>query len=480
MVKMRMSVSDICAVTGAHPYVIQGDDVVESVTLDSRQAAAHAAFVAFVGEKTNGNSYASAALEAGSSLVVMTQEPGAQDIACAREHGASLIRAKDDDGEAFMLALAAAWRQKNPQWRVVGVTGSVGKTTTKDMISCALGARYKVHATKGNFNNLLGVPLTLLSCPEDAELVVVEMGMNHAGEISRLTQVVHPHAAVITNIGTSHIGNLGSRENIARAKAEIVLGMQVDPEGMTPELVLSDHDDFTDFIQQSFAAPKGVEVVRVGGCESPFAAQDIVLDESGCAHFTAVTPQGQVSVKLNVAGVHMVHDCLFALAIASHFGVDLSRAAEALSHMSAATMRLEVKEAPGKPRIIDDSYNASPASMAAALDVLASMSCSGRRVAVLGEMGELGDESLRLHGYVGAYAAAKPLDLLAFIGHAEAAHMAEAARTMGFSEDKLEVFASVEDALQALAQVFVPEDLILVKASRSGGLDAFAKGVFDR
>ena len=479
---MRMSAEDICLVTGA--AVVGGDPAaqVTGVTIDSREVGPGSAFVAFAGERTDGNRFARAALEAGAALVVLTAEADPADVELAEGLGSCVARAAGDDGTEFMLRLAGAWRERNPQWRVVGVTGSVGKTTTKEMCACALGAGFRVHATKGNFNNLLGVPLTLLSTPDDPELLVVEMGMNHAGELARLTRAVRPNVAVITNVGTSHIGNLGSRENIARAKAEIVQGLTPAPDGTPPKLVLSAGDDFAEFIADGFARPAGVDVITVGTSEAAdVRAGGIELDSQGLASLTLGFPDGEkVAAHLSVPGRHMVADFLDAMAVAWAFGVDRAAAAAAVEQMRPTHMRLEVVQGPHSPRVIDDSYNASPSSIAAALDVLCSMECSGRRVAVLGEVGELGEESARLHGYIGAYAAAKPIDLLVIIGGEDAAHVAEAARTMGFSEDRLELFGSVGEALETMAPVFEEDDLVLVKASRSAGLDQFAKGVYER
>ena len=479
---MRMSARDVCLATGA--ALLEGDGTAEvtGVTIDSREVRPHAAFVAFAGERTDGNRYARAALEAGASLVVLTAEPDQADLELAGRLGSCVARAADDDGTAFMLALAGAWRERNPQWLVVGVTGSVGKTTTKEMLACALGTRYRVHATKGNLNNLLGVPLTLLSAPDDAELLVVEMGMNHAGELTRLSHAARPNVAVVTNVGTSHIGNLGSRENIARAKAEVVSGMVAAEGRERPTLVLSAADDFTDFIAERFCAPAGVDVLRVGAAPSAdVRATGISVAGDGCAEADLSFPDGaRAHARLHVPGRHMVADLLDAMAVAWELGADVSRAAGAVGEMRPAHMRLEVVERPHRPRVIDDSYNASPSSVAAALDVLCSMECAGRRVAVLGEVGELGRESARLHGYIGAYAAAKSIDLLVVIGGEGAAQVAEAARTMGFSEDALESFDSVDSALAVIAPVLTEDDLVLVKASRSAGLDQFAKGVYDR
>lgn len=477
-----ISVADMAATTGAS--LVCGDPAahVHGVQIDSRKVQKGGVFVAFPGEKVNGNRFAAKALDGGAGAVVVTEEPPADALEAAKRTGTALLRAQNDDGTEFMLRLAAEWRRRNPAWRVVGVAGSVGKTTTKDMCACGLATAGKVHATAGNFNNLLGVPLTLLSAPADADYLVVEMGMNHAGEMTRLTNAVHPSVAVITNIGTSHIGNLGSRENIARAKAEIVAGMRAFEGQDAPCLVLTGEDDFTPFIRDEFCAPQGVRTLLVGSRDTDAVrARDITLDDGGLPSFLVDFSDGlSLSATLPLPGRHMVSDFVTAMGALWTLGVDRAKAAQAIAHMKATSMRLEVLQNPGTPRVIDDTYNASPSSMAAALDVLCSMRCKGRRVAVLGEVAELGDQAHYLHGLMGAYAAAKPIDLLVLIGGEDARTMADAARTMGFSEDHLEVFDSVDSALKIIAPILNEDDLVLAKASRSAGLDLFSKGVLAR
>lgn len=492
---VSISVSELIRATGATLLAGDGAAVVHGVTTDSRAVEPDMLFAAFNGGRVNGNRFAEQAVRAGAAAVALTEEPPEELLALARESGCAVLRAAhegvpvsddaevtDDDATEFLLRLAAAWRRRNDHWVVVGVTGSVGKTTTKDMLSCALSTRFATHATRGNFNNLVGLPLTLLAASADDEVVVAEMGMNHAGELTRLTKVARPTVAVVTNVGTSHIGFLGSRENIARAKAEIVAGMTATDEAagpVRPCLALTDDNDFGAFIEEHFCAPKGVEVVRVGtSATSAVRAEGVTLDAEGRPSFTLAFSDGwSQALTLDAPGRHVVSDFLLAMAIADRVGAPRAEAAEAVAHMPATHMRLEVRTAPGRPRVIDDSYNASPNSMAAALDVLCSMACEGRRVAVLGQVGELGDEAVRLHGYMGAYAAAKPLDLLVFVGAEHAGEMAEAARTMGFSEDRMEVFATAEEALATIGPVLAEDDLVLAKGSRAVGLDVFAKGV---
>ena len=489
---LSMSIADMLEATGATLLCGDPTQVVRGVTTDSRAVEDGSVFVCFAGERVNGNRFAAQAVEAGAGAVVLTEDAPEGLVDLANSHGCALLRAvpveeetpddTDPSTTEFLLRLAAAWRKRNSQWVVVGVTGSVGKTTTKDMLACGLATQFKTHATKGNFNNLIGLPLTLLAASPDDEVIVAEMGMNHAGELTRLTKVARPTVALVTNVGTSHIGFLGSRENIACAKAEIVKGMTATDDAtdsVSSCLVLTDDNDFATLIEERFCEPAGVEVVRVGTSPaSEVRAEGITLDDQSLPSFELSFDDGwSEGVTLDVPGRHVVSDFLIAMAIADRLGADRSAVAQAIAHMPQTRMRLEVLTAPGRPRVIDDSYNASPNSIAAALDVLCSMECTGRRVAVLGQVGELGSEAARLHGYIGAYAAAKPLDLLVFVGGEDAGHMAEAARTMGFSEDCLEVLPTAQRALEVIGPVLAEGDLVLAKGSRAVGLDVFAKGV---
>ena len=462
---VKISVSDMVRATGADVVLEVPGGVVEGVQTDSRAVGDGTCFVCFPGERVDGNRFAPAAVEAGAAAVVMTREPDEALLALAREHGCSVLRAKDDDPEEFMLRLSGAWRRMNPQWVVVGVTGSVGKTTTKDMLRASLATRYRVHATAGNFNNLIGLPLTILSADSADEVLVCEMGMNHKGELTRLAAAALPTVSLITN-----------------AKAEILSGMRPTSEpqsGVSPMLAMTSDNDFAPLIEREYATPAGVACVYVGtGEKDDVRASDVRLDGEGRPSFSLGFADGwSRDVTLDVPGRAVVQDFLLAMAVCDRLGVDRSAAADAMEHMPRTGMRLEVIRTAGKPSMIDDSYNASPSSIAAALDVLCSMECAGRRVAVLGEVGELGSESARLHGYIGAYAAAKPIDLLVLVGADDARQMREAALTMGFSEDKLELFPDVDSAVATIGAVLGPDDLVLAKGSRSAGLDQFVKGV---
>ena len=482
--------SDICTATSAHLLAGDGSEVARGVAIDSRKVERGGLFVAFPGENVDGNDYVAAAIGAGAGVVAVTREPAEGVLALARERGCAVVRCEEDDATEFMLRLAGWWRRRQ-DWCVVGVTGSVGKTTTKDMLAAALGSRWRVHATAGNFNNLIGVPITLLTAPVDSQVLVVEMGMNHPHEIDRLAACAGPRVAAITNVGTSHIGLLGSRENIARAKGEIVAPLVAAPDSTVepaPLVVMTAENDYTDFIEREFAVPAGVPVTRVGvGEGASVHAEALALDDEAHPSFDVVFDRelGGVAagtrarVTLSLTGAQVVPDFLLALALSCEMGVELAGALEALEHLAPTHMRQEVVRASCGCRVIDDSYNASPDSTAAALNALCSMRVEegGRRVAILGEIGELGAEEDRLHELVGAYVAAKPVDLLVIVGTERADHMERAARLMGFSEDKLVRVADVEELTRVVAPILEPADLVLVKASRAAYLDKFVKAV---
>ncbi len=475
---LELSASDIAAHTGAQLLTGADTRVFGETVIDSRKAAPGALFVAFKGEKSDGNGFVRTALEAGAAAAVLSAAPAPDVLAYAQANGRALLRAQDDDGEGFLLRLAAYERTRHPGWIVVGVTGSVGKTTTKDMLACALSVRYRTHATAGNYNNLIGMPLTLLNAPSDAEALVLEMGMDGLGQIERMARAARPVLAAITNVGVSHLEHLKSRENIARAKAEIVSGMEAAC-GIEPALALTSANDFTPFIVRAFAEPAGVRTFTVGSHEDDDVRQlGIALHDDATAGADLLFSDGTaIALELPVPGASAVVDAMLALTIARRAGVDAHDAARALSHMELTSMRLDVRETATGVRVIDDAYNASPASMASSLAVLASMSCTGRRFAVLGEMLELGEDEAQMHACVGAYAAALDLDMIVCIGGRLARAIAEGARTVGASEDAILMFDSVSEALEALVPVLCEGDVLLAKASRGSGLDEFVKGV---
>ena len=467
---IEIAVNNLAASTGARTVTEEVDRVCRGCVIDSRQVEEGTIFVAFPGEKVDGNDFASRAIESGAGAVVMTREPDAELVSLAQGKGCAILLI--DDPEEFLLRLAHVYRLELG-CLVVGITGSIGKTTTKDVLAAVLAKRYRVWATKGNFNNLIGMPLTVLSAPADTEVLVLEMGMNHFHEIERLSQSANPNLAIVSKIGI-----LGSRENIARAKSEIVQGMCAAGD-FSPLLVLGGEDDFTPFIRDTFAQPAGIDVMLAGvSDDDEVRARDIRVDDEGHPVFTLDFGRGDtVDTMLAIPGVQSVPNAVKAAAVAYRLGVTSEQIDAAFRGLTITGHRQEIKRAKSGARIIDDSYNASAESMAAGLDLLCSLICDGSRMAILGEMGEMGDEAPRMHELVGAYAAAKKLDMLACVGGELAQLMADAARMMGMDEDRIQVFSDYQQVLDRMGGALENHDVVLVKGSRFVELDRFVEGV---
>ena len=477
---IEIAVKYLEKVTGARPWTGNADRACRGVVIDSRKVAPDAIFVAFPGERVDGNDYAAAAIEAGAAAVVLTREPDRKLLRLADDHECAVFTCADPT--EFLLLLAQGYRARM-HCTVIAVTGSIGKTTTKDILAALLATRYRVHVTQGNLNNLIGMPLTILSAPRDTQVMVLEMGMDGFGQIERMSRCAQPAYAIITKVGTSHIGRLGSRENIARAKAEVLAGMPPSSEnfeGRHSKLVLCGEDDFTPFIIENFAKPAGVDVVIAGTeADDDVSASNIELDDEGRPTFDIMFGNGsQFKTSLSIPGRQSVVNALYAAALAHELGVAQFVISEVFGELEITGRRQQLRTASCGARVIDDSYNASPESMAAGLDLLAKLPCEGSRIAVLGEMGELGGkEGPGLHRLVGAYAAAKRPDLIVCVGGDDAREMADAARLMGMPEDAVAVVPGCDRLIRRYARVLGPRDLVLVKGSRFVGLDRFVEEV---
>ena len=406
--------------------------------VDSRQIRPGELFVAIRGEK-DGHSYIPAAMAAGAAAALGERQlPGVPMIVVP-------------DSLRAWQQIAARWREGLKGLRIIGLTGSVGKTTTKEMTAQACSAVRKTQFTLENYNNEMGVPKTLLELRPETELAVVEMGMNHFGEISRLTALVRPDVAVITNIGTMHIENLGSREGICRAKLEIL-------EGLAPDGIAVLNGDEPLLRQANPACRK----LWFGlGAENDLRAEEIRYTETGIA-FTAVGFGRRLPVELPVPGRHYVMNALAALLAARCAGVAMEQAAEALRSFENTGNRLRISRARGCT-VIADCYNAGPESMKAAFEVLRERPAAGRRIAVLGDMLELGSYAPVAHRNAGEQAAAAADLVLAFGDESRA--LAAAAG------EKARHFDSREELLAALLETARPGDAILFKASHGMHLE---------
>ena len=424
------------------------DVQVNLVTTDSREVCPGCIFVAFPGEKFDGHDFAAAALEKGALAVVLNHPveavPAEKTILCP-------------DSYQAMMTLGANYRNAYHP-KVVGVTGSVGKTTTKQMCYAALAGCGKTIKTEGNQNNELGLPRTLFRIGADTEYAVVEMGMNHAGEIRRLARCARPDVGLITCIGTSHIGNLGSQENICKAKLEICDGL---PENAP--LVLNFDDPFLRAAQ----LPGHVKPVWFSLCsgEADVFASHISQQGAQTSFLLEDQENGSFMVRIPAIGRHNVANALAAYCAATRLGADPRTAAAGLEDFEQTGMRQHMVEH-GGVTVIEDCYNANPDSMAAALAMFREYPCQ-RRYALLGDMLELGDTSRASHEQLGALAAACGLDGLVTYG-SEAKRTAVVAAAKGVQT----VHAATDaEAAETLAKWVRPGDAVLVKASRGMALE---------
>jgi UDP-N-acetylmuramoyl-tripeptide--D-alanyl-D-alanine ligase len=362
--------------------------------------------------------------------------------------------------------LAGAARASLRGGPVVGITGSVGKTGTKDLTAAALAPRFAVHASPGSFNNEAGLPLTLLHAPDGTEAVVLEMGARFPGNIAELCVIARPTVGVITRIGLAHAGLMGGIEGVARTKGELLEAL--DAEG----LAVLDADDPA---APGLVARTSARVVTVSGRlgGGDVVAHAIELDDELRPTFLLETPWGAGSVRLAVRGAHQVTNAALAAAVGLAHGVPFADVAASLATVEPAPWRMEVSRAPSGALVIDDSYNANPSSTAAAVGALAHVATAGRRIAVLGAMLELGEHSAEEHAAIGGLVAERGVDVLVAVGP-ETAPTAAAARDGG-----VEVY-EVGDAAAAVA-VVAPlvhdRDVVLVKGSRAVGLDAVARAL---
>ena len=404
---------------------------------DSRTIRPGQLFVALVGVR-DGNDFAPMAFQKGAAAVLTSRK----DL----EYPAIVV----DDPRIALGQIAAALRQELGM-RVVAVTGSVGKSTTKEMIAAVLEGDYIVSKTPANFNNDLGLPMAILSMGEDTQVAVLEMGMSHFGEISYLSHIAKPDIAVITNIGTMHMENLGSREGILRAKLEICDGMNANAQ-------LHLYGDDAYLWNSRHQLPR--QAVFFGQSEHCELRADHVRQVDQQLHFDVCSPIGRFPMMLPLEGEHFVADAMAAISVAEHMGVELRMIADRLSRFQNMAGRQETFQAKGVT-IIKDCYNAGPESMAAALKVLSAR--SGRRFAVLGDMLELGDATRQAHLDTGRQTA-QCADYLLTYGP-NGALVCQGAVDAGM--DKTRIFAFDDRALLAdqLRRLCVPGDVLLIKGS---------------
>jgi len=432
-----------------------GDVGVEGVFTDSRKPVQGSLFIPLVGERFDGHEFVQTCLEKGAAGALWQKDHG------TAPQGAVIIV---ENTLVALQELASSYLRENKA-SVVGITGSNGKTTTKDIVDAILSTTFKVHKTQGNFNNHIGLPLTVLSMEPDTEIVILEMGMSGRGEIEELSLIAQPDVAIITNIGESHLLQLGSRLEIARAKVEIAAGMK------SGGLLIYNGDE--PLIEQVLAEPatklpEGLQRYTFGlQTDNDDFPTGIMNVQSGVAFTTKQSGEGALTLPL--LGTHNVVNCLAALAVARHFGVAAEQIIAGLSRLKLTGMRIEIINGVSGLTMLNDAYNASPTSMKAAVDVLEGLKGYRIKVAVLGDMLELGPQEHELHRGIGEYITPDKMNMVLAYGPLSAS-IAEGAR-QNMPAEAVHTFESKEELTRYLLENLQSRDVVLFKASRGMKLE---------
>ena len=423
------------------------------VVIDSRKAGENFIFVATKGERVDGHQFIPDVFAKGALGVVCEKEPESLPGPCI---------VVEDSFEA-LKQIGEFYRQQLPV-KVVGITGSVGKTSTKEFVAAVLSMKYKVHKTLGNYNNEVGVPLTVLSMPEDTEVAVLEMGINHFGEMHNLSRIARPDICIMTNIGQCHLEFLGSREGILKAKSEMFDFMKEDG-----SVCINGDDDMLASIKEV----KGKKPVTFGLSEQ---CRVYAADIKGKGLFgseAVIHGNGEsFAVQIPLPGEHMVYNALAAAAAGQLLGLTPEEIRDGIAAVESVSGRSHIVKLPDKV-LIDDCYNANPVSMEAAIDLL--LQADGRRVAVMGDMFELGEQEKEMHARVGKYAADKGVECIICAGKLARCIYEGAREAAGERKDgpaaEIFYFEDRESLLEGINQILKPGDTILIKASHGMGFE---------
>lgn len=448
---MNITIKDI--IEKCKGKLIQGDEnlIFDKLCKDTRVLNKGEIYLGIQGENFNGSTLYEEALEKGAKACILQNVEVSKDV-LQKYSKATIVLVENT---VTMLQELAKYKRSMCNIPVVAITGSVGKTSTKDIVASVLSQKYKVLKTQGNYNNEIGMPLTLLSL-KDEEIMVLEMGMNSFGEISLLSKIAKPDVAVITNIGTAHIGILGSRENILKAKLEILEGLNKNG------TVVVNYDN--DLLHNWYEKEKNnYNIVTFGTHKgSSILGINVVFNENG-SECEAIIENNTYNVHIPVGGEHFVLNSLCALSVAKVFNIPIEKAIKGIENFELTKKRMEIKKAKCGATVVNDCYNANYDSMKAALNYLGKLPNS-RKIAVLGDMLELGQYSQELHEKVGKVVAENKIDILICVGK-EAVSIAKEAEKGGIKN----IFncSSNKEAINILNENLKKEDAVLLKASNS-------------
>ena len=439
---ITLSAAEISLAT--HGTILSGMATAEAncVSTDSRKILKNSVFFALAGENFDAHDYLDQVVSAGAEVIVCEK--------WTFDDSANTVIIQVQDTLKALQDLASYVRKKLAA-RVVAVTGSNGKTSTKDFIKAVMSSHFITSATLGNFNNHIGLPLTILATKGDEQAAIWEMGMNHPGEIAPLCEIAQPEIGVITNIGTAHIEYMGSRDAIALEKGALAAAL---PAGGT--LILPAACDFNDQFQQRTQA----SILTVGGDTSTIRAEAVEQTAEG-SEFDLVIEDSVAKVKLPVIGQHMVSNALLAAAVGHTLGIQIEKIANALSNAELTSGRLRVFSSAGI-QVIDDTYNANPESMIAALKTLSDMKTSGEKIAVLGKLGELGEHEAAAYKAIGTYASELNLTVIS---------VGDTAKPISDNTSLSHHFSTNEQAAEWLKTHSSAGDTVLFKGSRAAAIE---------
>jgi len=436
---------------------------IKGLSIDSRTIEPQNLFIAIIGEQFDGHDFIKQAIDKGASCVVISENrlKNKEIPYISSTSGKRAVLVKDT---RTALQDIAKWYRDKFNVKIVAITGTNGKTTTKEMIAEVLSKKYKVLRSEKSFNNQIGVPLTVLKITPETEVLVLELGMNQPGEIEVLTRMANPDLGLITNISPAHLEFMGSLEKIAQAKFELLDNM--DEKG---NIVLNADDPWL-----SKRAKTEKRKVYTFGLEkeADFAASNIVQNGNGFFSFSA---NGTVPISLKLLGKHNIYNALAAFSVGSILKVENEKIKEALEDYTPVQLRMELSEVDGI-KILNDSYNANPTSMGMALETLKGMKTSGNKVAVLGDMLELGEKSLEFHKKIGEKVKECEIDYLFTFGVLSSG-IAQGAKDNGFEKKNIFSFQDKKSLLEKLLEILKPGDVVLFKGSRKMGLEEIVDGL---
>lgn len=445
-----MKVKDILNITNGQLIIGNQELECENFSKDTRTIQKGDIYIGIKGEKFDGSEFWKQALDDGANAVIIENvEISEQEK--EKYSNKTIIKVQDTLKTLYEIS---KYKRSLYDIPVIAITGSVGKTSTKDLIASVVSTKYKTLKTEGNNNNNIGLPLTILKL-KDHEALVIEMGMNHFGEISLLTDIAKPTLAVITNIGTSHIGNLGSRENILKAKLEILEGMKI------PKIIINNDNDL---LHKWYEENKeNIEIHTFGiENESDLNAQNIELREDG-SRFEVISETGKIEIEVPIGGKHFVYNALCATEVGHILGISNEKIKQGIAQFELTKKRMDIKKLENGAILINDSYNASYESMKASLEFLENYT-GIRKIAVLGDMFELGEYSVELHRKVGEEVARRNIDILICSGENSKYIIEEAEKN---PKIQTYYFNNNEQIVEKLSQELKNGDVVLVKASNA-------------